>query len=86
MSPERIVTPVELAADIMADARAVVRALPEMETISGAVGARSLLDRLIASAQTLRGRAVAVIDSDAQVEAAAEFDEVWSHLDEDGAS
>lgn len=72
---------VVLAGNLVADARAIVRALPAMGTHSGAREVVRLVADLMAGAQALQARADAVLHSDARVESAAVLDEVMSHLD-----
>lgn len=78
---ERQAAAVELAADMVADARAVARALPGMSSREGAAEVVRLIDELVASAQGLRARADAVLHADEGVEAAAVLDHAMSELD-----
>lgn len=72
---------VVLAGDLVADARAIVRALPAIGTHTGAREVVRLIADLMAGAQALQARADAVLHSDARVESAAILDDAMSHLD-----
>lgn len=78
---EREAATVELAADLVADARAIARALSGMGTRAGAEEIVRLVADLVAGAQGLKARADAVLASDSQVESAAVFEDAMSHLD-----
>jgi len=75
---------VVLAGNLVADARAVVRALPEIGSHAGAREVVRVIADLIAGAQALKARADAVLHSDARVESAAILDDVVSQLDGGG--
>lgn len=77
---ERIAT-VVLAGDLMQDARAIVRALSNLETREGAKEVVRVVADLMANAQAIKARAEAVLSSDAQVEAAAVYDDVMANVD-----
>lgn len=78
---ERQAAAVELVADMVADARAVARALPGMSSREGAAEVVRLVDELVASAQGLRARAYAEVHADEGVEAAAVLDHALSELE-----
>lgn len=72
---------VVLAGDLMQDVRSLVRALPQIDTRTGAQEVMRLVANLMAGAQALQARADAVLHSDARVESAAILDDAMSHLD-----
>lgn len=61
---------VVLAADLVADARAIVRALPNIGTHSGAREVVRLVADLVAGAQALQARADSVLRSDSRFKSA----------------
>lgn len=79
---EREAATIELAADLVADARAIVRALPAISTHSGAREVVRLVADLMAGAQALQARADAVLHSDARVESAAILDDAMTTVTE----
>lgn len=69
---------VQLAADLSADARAIVRALPSIGTREGARDIGRLVASIVAGAQAIKARADAVLHSDARVESAAILDDAMT--------
>jgi hypothetical protein len=72
---------VVLAGDLMQDARSLVRALPAIDTLTGAKEVVRLVADLMAGAQALQARADAVLHSDARVESAAILDDAMTVVD-----
>ncbi|WP_026923319.1 hypothetical protein [Glycomyces arizonensis] len=85
MTTDRILSPVELTQIVVSGSRVLHSRIHLIDDAAQAAQIAAVLDELIPAAQQLRALALAVADSDAQVEAAAQFDEVMSHLDEGGA-
>lgn len=81
---EREAATIELAADLGADVRAVVRSLPAMGTREGAQETLRLLGDVLAGAQALQARANAVLSSDEAVEAAAILDDAMAVVEDGG--
>lgn len=81
---EREAATIEIAADMGADMRAVIRSLSGMGTREGAQETLRFLADLMAGAQALQARAQAVLSSDAAVEAAALLDDAMSAV-QDGS-
>jgi len=73
---------VVLAGDLVADARAIVRALPAISTLTGAREVVRLVADLMAGAQALKARADAVLHSDTRVESAAILDDAMTAVTE----
>jgi hypothetical protein len=72
---------VVLAGDLMEDARMLVRALPAIDSRTGATEVVRLVAELMANAQALKARADAVLHSDARVESAAILDDAMTVVD-----
>ena len=72
---------VVLAGDLMQDARSLVRALPAIDSRTGAAEVVRLVAELVANAQALKARADAVLHSDARVESAAILDDAMTVVD-----
>ena len=81
---EREAATIELAAELGADVRAVVRSLPAMGTPQGARQTLKLIADLTAGAQALAARAQAVLSSDGDVESAAILDDAMSAVQDGG--
>jgi len=77
---ERVAT-VVLAGDLMQDARAIVRALSNLETREGAKEVVRVVGDLMANAQAIKARADAVLSSDQAVETAAILDDVVTEVE-----
>jgi hypothetical protein len=78
---EREAATVVLAGDLVQDARQIVKALSAIDSTDGAREVVRLATSLIANAQALKARAGSVLSSDAQVEAAAVYDDVVANVD-----
>ncbi|MFG3340580.1 hypothetical protein [Glycomyces sp. NPDC048151] len=78
---EREAATVVLAGDLVQDARQIVKALAAIDSVEGAREVARLASSVIANAQALKAKADAVLCSDAQVEAAAVYDDVVSSVD-----
>jgi hypothetical protein len=65
----------------MEDARMLVRALPAIDSRTGATEVVRLVAELMANAQALKARADAVLHSDARVESAAILDDAMTVVD-----